>query len=238
MIDENTIEKIVVFYGTHPEDIDLDELFKRDSKNKVFIDKNTDVLIFTEKELEDISAKNIPVVFSNEQIHYDDTILTVKLKIFTEFSKEFSLEEMYLFCLQREKINTTAMYSILTQNGRIELTKIRLHQYLLNLIYNDDGTDVSLRVPDKEIYDYDDIMGLDIDGKEFLVSKVLGQRFFIVENEYPFIVNPFEVDDYDEFIERASRKSLTTLNSNLLLTSGSLKGIQFSCVWRMMCMVL
>ena len=83
---------------------------------------------------------------------------------------------------------------------------------------------MSLRVPDKEIYDYDDIMGLDIDGKEFLVSKVLGQRFFIVENEYPFIVNPFEVDEYDEFIERASRKSLTTLNSNLLLNSGFFEG--------------
>ena len=224
LIDENTIEKIVVFYGTNPEDIDLDELFKRDPKNKAFIDKNTDALIFTEKELDDISAKNIPVIFSDEQIHYDDTLLTVKLKIFTEFSKEFSLEEMYLFCLQREKINTASMYSTLTQNGRIELTKIRLHQYLLNLVYNDDGTDVSLRVPDKEIYDYDDIMGLNIDGKEFLVSKVLGQRFFIVENEYPFIVNPFEVDDYDQFIERASRKSLTTLNSNLLLNSGFFEG--------------
>ena len=80
-------------------------------------------MIFTEKELDDISAKKIPVLFSDEQIHYDDTLLTVKLKIFTEFSKDFSLEEMYLFCLQREKINTASMYSILTQNGRLELQK-------------------------------------------------------------------------------------------------------------------
>jgi hypothetical protein len=56
------------------------------------------------------------------------------------------------------------------------------------------------------------------------LTKVLGQKFFIVANEYPFVSNPFEVDEYDDFIERASRKSLTTLNSHLLLNTGKIVG--------------
>jgi hypothetical protein len=63
-------------------------------------------------------------------------------------------------------------------------------------------------------------LDLNIKDKEFLLTKVLGQKFFIVENEYPFVCNPFEVINYDPFIERAARKSLTTLNSHLLLSTG------------------
>jgi hypothetical protein len=50
----------------------------------------------------------------------------------------------------------------------------------------------------------------------------LGQKFFIVENEYPFVCNPYDVTEYDRFFERNSRKSLTTLNSHLLLNSGDI----------------
>jgi hypothetical protein len=74
----------------------------------------------------------------------------------------------------------------------------------------------------KDIYDYDDIVEMKLDNKKFIVNKVLGQKFFIVENEYPFVVNPYEVKGYDTFLERNSRKSLTTLNSHLLLNSGEI----------------
>jgi hypothetical protein len=54
------------------------------------------------------------------------------------------------------------------------------------------------------------------------VNKVLGPKFFITENEYPFVCDPFDVSDYDVFFEKYSRKSLTTLNSHLLLNSGNI----------------
>ena len=34
--------------------------------------------------------------------------------------------------------------------------------------------------------------------------------------------NPFEVKEYDKFLERNSRKSLSTLNNHLLLNSGNI----------------
>jgi hypothetical protein len=60
------------------------------------------------------------------------------------------------------------------------------------------------------------------DNKKYVVNKVLGQKFFIVENEYPFVCDPYDVQEYDKFFEQTARKSLTTLNNHLLLNSGNI----------------
>ena len=59
-----------------------------------------------------------------------------------------------------------------------------------------------------------------LDDKQYIINKVLGQKFFIVENEYPFVCNPFDVKEYDKFFEQNSRKTLSTLNNHLLLNTG------------------
>jgi hypothetical protein len=222
--DAGSIAAIHVFYGTSLEEDDLDELFKRDPQNPAFVDKNTGLPIFNSDELQNIVEKQIPVIFSEQQIHYDDSIGVIKLKIMAEFSNTFSLDEIYLFCMKDEILNPANIYQTLTQNGRLPLTKVRLDQFILNIIYDENGKPIRFNIPDKEIYDYDDILALDVNGKQFSLTKVLGQKFFIVENEYPFVSNPFEVEEYDDFIERASRKSLTTLNSHLLLNTGKIVG--------------
>ena len=60
--------------------------------------------------------------------------------------------------------------------------------------------------------------------RKYLVNKVLGQKFFLVENEYPFVCDPYDVKDYDKFIGNYSRKSLSTLNNQLLLNTGDITG--------------
>jgi hypothetical protein len=222
--DAGSIAAIHVFYGASIEEDDLDDLFKRDPQNPAFIDKNTGLPIFNDDELKNIVEKQIPVIFSEQQIHYDDSIGVIKLKIMAEFSNTFSLDEIYLFCMKDEVLNPANIYQTLTQNGRLPLTKVRLDQFILNIIYDENGKPVRFNIPDKEVYDYDDILALDVNGKQFSLTKVLGQKFFIVANEYPFVSNPFEVEEYDDFIERASRKSLTTLNSHLLLNTGKIVG--------------
>ena len=224
LTNENTISTIIVFYGKKYNVDNPEELFKKDPKNKAFIDLNTGNPIFTDSEISNIQGNNIDVKFSSEEIHFDDTIWNIKLKIIKAFSKTFSIEEMYLYGVQKETVNTNSIFGELTQNGRLVLTKLRLQQFLSNIIYDNKGEPITFDVPDQESYSYDDVMALDLNNKEFGIAKVIGQRFYIVENEYPFIVNPFEVTEYDDFIERASRKSLTTLNSNLLLNTGDLIG--------------
>jgi hypothetical protein len=219
--DIETIKSIHVFFGPNRlNDEDMDDLFRRDPTNAIFIDENTGQLIFTEVELKSIREKEIPVFFSELEIHYDDTIHNVKLKIVEAMGTTFAIEEMYLFCLKQERLYAAHAYQTLTQNGKLSLTRVRLDQFFTNVVYDSKGNPVDFDFPEKSAYEYDDILELNINGKDFYVAKPLGQKFFIVENEYPFVVNPFDVEEYDSFIERASRRSLTTLNSHLLLNTG------------------
>ena len=54
--------------------------------------------MFTEEEITIIDRDNIDVHFLEEQIHFDDTIATIKLKILEHFKTKTCFEEIYLFC--------------------------------------------------------------------------------------------------------------------------------------------
>jgi len=223
LTNENEIKDIYVFCGQFSmTDKKLHETFVNDPKNEIFLDKSTGKPIFNDEEIENITTKKIEVHFSKQQIHFDDSIGTIKLKILQEFKNSFSFDEVYLFCMKEETFNPVFIYQTLTQNKRLELTKTRLNQFLLNIIRNTNGQPVKFNLPDKNIYDYDDILSLRLDNKKFWVNKVLGQRFFIIANEYPFVVNPYDSFEHDKFLEKASRKSLSTMNNNLLLSSGEI----------------
>ena len=222
LIDKNVTSDIYVFYGIHLDDIDLDILFKKEPRNIAFINKTSGTPIFNDEEIKNIIDNNINVKFVEQQIHYDDSIGSIKIKIMNEFSNTFSLDEIYLFCLKFEKLNPIMIYQSLTQNNRLSLTKTRLDQFLLNIIYDENKEPVQFNIRDKDVYDYDDILDLNINEKYYYISKALGQKFFIVSNEYPFIGNPFNVESYDKFIEENYRKTLTTLNNYLLLNVGAM----------------
>ena len=224
LIDKETTKTIYVFYGNNLDVPNPEELFKKDPKNAAFIDPSTKLPIFNDYELSKIQDKTNPIVvkFLKQQIHFDDSIGTIKLKLIESISNSFSIEQIYLFCMKRETINATNIYQSLTQKNRLELTKIRLDQFFLNVHNDDFGNSIVNQVPEKETYTYDDILELNLANKQLIVSKVLGQKFFIIENEYPFVCNPFHAVNYDPFIERASRKTLTTLNSHLLLNTGEI----------------
>ena len=58
--------------------------------------------IFTEEERQQIKSENITVKFSDQQIHFDDSIGTIKIKILNELKKEISLDEIYLYCQKKK----------------------------------------------------------------------------------------------------------------------------------------
>jgi hypothetical protein len=210
LTNKNKTGTIFVFYGTNlEEDQDPNELFKRDPKNKAFVPN-----VFTEKELDEIDKNK--VIFLKQSIHIDDSIGVIKLKIFEALQRSVSMSEIYLFCLKNEKINPITMYQNLTQNDRLPLTRIRLEQMLKN-IYDENGRPIDFELPKKDKYTFDDILNLDLTGKEYLVAKILGQKF-VFNHEYPFVADPFYVTENDALLEN-SREELTTLNNSLLLES-------------------
>ena len=201
----NKLNTIYVFYGRKHDESLNEEIIKK---------------FFTEKEYDEIKADNAKIIFSKQTIHPDDSIATIKIKIINEIKKATSLEEIYLFCKKKEILNSVAIYQSLTQNKKLSLTKVRLDQFMQN-ITDLDGN--SLPEPqDKDVYTYDDIFEMHLDNKEYIINNALGQKFFIVENEYPYVCNPFDVKQYDKFLEINSRKSLSTLNNHLLLNSGKI----------------
>ena len=199
-----SINTIYVFNGKKSEE--NEELFKK---------------VFTEEERQQIESDKITVKFSEQQIHFDDSIGTIKIKILNELKKEIVLDEIYLYCQKNETLNAVSVYQSLTQNNKLQLTKVRLDQFLSNIVSDESGKPFEEPV-EKEVYTFDDIFEMNFNNKKFIINNVLGQKFFIVENEYPFVCNPFDVNDYDKFFERSARKSLTTLNNHLLLNSGDI----------------
>ena len=206
---DGVVDSVYVFYG------------------KPIVKKNEKEIIrkiFKPEEIERI--KNI--YFSEQQIHRDDTIGVIKLKVLNELKKKCSLGEIYLFCQKFEYLNSIAIFQSLTQNNKIKLTQQRVEQFLSN-IDNSSG-DAFIMPEQKDEYDLNDILSMNIDGEK-LVNKVLGQKFFIIENEYPFVCDPFKITGYDTLIEKISRNSISTLNNNLLLNTGDIENYNiFLCL--------
>ena len=200
------IDTIYVFYGKNIDSENEEELFKK---------------IFTNAEADNIHTHKIKVVFSEQQIHLDDTIGIIKIKVLNELKMALSIDEIYMYCQKIEILNSISIYQTITQNKKIDLTQLRVEQFLSNIVSEEDGSLFKNPV-EKEIYDFDDILQLKLDNKKYIVNKVLGQKFFIVENEYPFVCDPYDVTEYDSFFEKNSRKSLSTLNSHLLLNTGNI----------------
>ena len=213
---DNTTKIIYVFSGdfykyTHDID-DLNTLFQANMENEIF--KN----IFTQSELENIKNDSIDVLFVKWQLFSDDTINSIKLKISDVMNREYHPHEMYLFNLVNKKLNDVSIYDTLTQKKKLSLTKERFIQFLSNI----NEIDVT-GIKDKEIYDFNDLISLNIFDKDITIKESLGQKFFITNNNYFYTVNPFDVLIYDNFLENYADNTITTLNNDLLLNNIPIK---------------
>ena len=216
---DNVIKKIYVFAGTMQEisNKDNNELidFFKTSEGDIFLKK-----IFTESELVKIEEDKTEIIVINSQIHIDDTIETIKRKIILNCSEFSAFDEMYLFAYQLTNLEPISVYQNLTQNGKLELTRMRLVQFIQNV------QGISLKdIPDKEIYDYEDIFALELDKEPRLIAKPLGQKFVAIDSTYPYTVNPYDVtnvEGYDDFLVKFADNITTTTNKSILMNFGSI----------------
>jgi hypothetical protein len=220
---DNKIHSIYIFNGKKRKE--GKKLEEKVTEEKLFAE------IFTDKELEYINTFKPEIHFLEESIHIDDTVAVIKMKILNSFKHKESIEEMYLFCDKLEELNSKIIYQILTQNKKTELTKLRLEQVLSNIVgfsvVDQKNSNSNTFVPfvfsyEKEIYDYEDILSLKLEDKKSIIHKLVGQKSSFVENEYPFIINPYKVEGFDSFFEKNTRKSLAQLNSQLLFNTGNI----------------
>jgi hypothetical protein len=211
--NKDIIENIILFCGDKK--IEFMDEFRQNRKSRKI------EILFTQDEWSLIEKQNINIVFSDDIIYLDDTISDIKLKIIRAFpTKELSYKELYLFGEVKKKLSSVQVYENLSQNKKINITKNILDQFLSNIILNEEKEFVNFDIPEKEFYNYDDIISLNIDNNIFYMNIEIGNKSTIMKNYIYSIVNPFTQNEYDESYE--DKRLVETDNSILLMNTGLL----------------
>ena len=200
LLNKNSIEKIYVF----------------DSTSKSQMQADVKNYFFEESELEIIEKYNIQYEIINMNIYKDDTIETIKKKIIN-INNDISIEELYLFSNINTSLDSETIYKKLTQNGKIQLSKNILVEYLLNISEFDIKT-----LSDKAVYTYDDILALKLE-KYSLINQPIGQTFSYKSSKLSYVVNPYNLIEIDNIFKKNAEYFVNTTNKKVLLSFNPIK---------------
>ena len=143
-LKDNKIYKIDVFNGDT-------EHIGQNIKDIYTSDVNILNDFFDDEEKNNILDNSIDVFYHENYIYIDDTIETIKKKLISV--NNIAFEEIYLFYTYSKNLTSYQIYSDLTQNNKIPLSKNFFIQFLLN-INQEELLDI---IPDKNEYNYNDI---------------------------------------------------------------------------------
>ena len=158
---------------------------------------------------DDMGKSQHNITHVDDTIHHDDSISTVKFKIFNALGRTTSVEEMYLFFQKSQKINPRQLYTNITQDDDYSLDSVPLCSSFKNI-----NREISCDYGDT--YEYDFILD-NIDSSLVYpdVQTPIGVKC-VIKKKYPFVANPFLCDIVDRKIEREDSNIIQTTNSNLL----------------------
>ena len=225
---------IYVFYGAVEFTADEGRIV---NINDVFIQEPTNPhfqKIFSEYELYIIQENEMKVVFLPERIYPDDTIETVKKKFLylTRDKVGLSYAELYLFCKQAKRIHTQLAYDQITSNGKLEMTPVRVQNYLMNIDNHTKAAAASaasaaasaataefakLGASVDGHYTYTNIANLKLEAKPRIINISLGQE---TSFQYPYTANPFDTEHADPFLEIHAGEIINTTNKMVLIDYG------------------
>ena len=148
---------------------------------------------YNEKERAFIEAESIPVRFSTDVIHPDDSIFTIKHKLLSFLSKEEeprSYHELYFFSHIQKFNLQVILENLLEKSGSISADEYKQILVNLNVKYN-----VLAKIgKDKETYTLEDMTELTeiLHDKSRYYKTPIGKRFRTTHNEL-FSANPFDM---------------------------------------------
>lgn len=222
---------LYVFYGNvefttdDGQIVNINDVFLRERANPFFR------TIFSDYELQSIQQNHIKVVFLPERIYPDDSIETIKKKFLylTRDKVGLSYAELYFFCKQVKHITTQLAHDQITSNGNLEITPVRIQNYLLNIDNHPrQAGDVTTTGAGPEYaklgipaggtsgnYTYSNIANLKLEENPRIVNIVLGQ-----ELNYPYAVNPLDAMNADPFLEIHAGEIVNTTNKTVLIDYG------------------
>ncbi len=203
--DANSIRKMIVFQGS-------DKPIAKDSA------------IFSEDEKLRNQAENIEIQPSTFQLHPDDSIHVLKMKILHELSlPSVSYGELYLFSKKRITLHLHELYMEVTKNDTVPLTKPLIGQLLSNLQIVDNDTLTYFAGMNHPSYTYVEfINGFSKYIRNMEISIPVGHRF-AKSRELLFASNPYDVIQSNPLVfQSRTSNPLILFENHLLLTYGNL----------------
>jgi hypothetical protein len=172
---------------------------------------------------EDSPPPNERLKYSNQRIHPDDTIETIKRKILVDM-QALSYEELYLFASVQPFLTVERTIRLLTCGHRVPLSRDRMITLCQNLksphlaeaLCDSIGTN-----SDKTEYTADELSEFLLavqSSNELRMDVPLGQE---LQYDYPMPANPFE-PVLDPFLKKAHHDVVKTKNKAVLLEYGIL----------------
>ena len=192
-------------------------LSKRDnylSKLKQHLTVNEDIWKFHS------SSEFKHIIMIQDHIFLEDTIQTIKLKLFQALQrKDLGIEDIYLYTETQQNLNLKHIYQILTHHKRETLTKDIMDEFLLNYDC------ITHPIADKETYTYDEFINDPNIRNACGFTTPLGYNHL----HYLFTVNPFKVFNYDT--NRLLKKDVAYYPNQLLLEVGQFKSnVIYACL--------
>lgn len=217
-LKNNEIVTLYVFYGSKIDDVNdsekIKERFEADKNDILFKD------IFTEDLLDEITNKDINVIFVDMKIHLDDSIENIKTKIlYATKGESVSFFEMYLFVKLGIQQYPEKIYENLTQKGSSDLLKLHMEQFLHNI----NRPELIETIGMKEIYDYDDILNLKLTDEKYITNKSIDQKIVVKDTNYPYFVNPYDITEVGRLLDNSQENMTTTTNNNILMHFGEIE---------------
>ncbi len=182
-------------------------------------------LTFEESEKLYLEKFNPTISNSNQFIHQDDTIRTIKRKLLKEVNFENdSYETLYLFSKIDYKINFQKHFQFLKKNNS-GLNKQQLGQLIFNLMLTDKQKHIQvLDSQNKSVYSYKDIENeLQLDQQVFEICTPIGHKFDS-HDDLLFSANPFhQLPNNNQSIEKNNNNIFLTFENSLLLSYQNIK---------------
>ena len=180
---------------------------------------------FSQEESLFYTNSNAELIISNQLIHLDDSISSIKKKILKEFtSYQASYEELYLFGMKKDNLDLLSCYQEITNNGEISFTKAMMGQFMNNLQIDDPSIQQLLNKEiDEDGYTFDELMKILVPyEKKYSQYFPLGQRF-ASKSSHLFSANPYSVlpSNFPIF-QMKSNNLLYSFENNVLLNFDSL----------------
>lgn len=181
---------------------------------------------FSETEKNYLEKFNVDIITSQQLIHYDDSVRTLKRKILKEFNfSSNSYEEVYMFSKTDYKVNFQKQFHYLKKENS-GLNKHQLGQLIMNLHLLEKEEQIKNLQNDssKNMFSYFDIENeLKLDQHTFEISIPIGHKFDKHDNLL-FPGNPFDyLPNSDSVFLNDDENLFLTFENSLILNYKNIK---------------